>query len=1403
MAALADAVRATPLERWTAADPYLALLVHRAVLDARAAADDARARRAAHRARAALARARRARRGGGGRRRADAQGARALARRRGRGPAARPRGAARRRPAALPALDLGARAHAARGRGGAADPRARTARRPAPARVHARGRASRGSTGRGPSWAARRRASCSATRSGCPTCCSRRARRGARRSRDGRVPAGVLAAAPADRAQPRGRALPPDDGGVADAVPVPAPARAVGGVRPRLGPRARRSSSRWSGIGPGRCASTSPDCRASGSRRPPSTGCGPATSSPTTCAPATGWPTGCARRACRARSCRAPRCRERRTSCCSASAPRRPTSSNRSARSTSRPRSPPTAAARRSGCSSGSAGAARRTPGLEAWRAGEPLPPGRAELGGVAGDGLSLDARPGGVLHRARGSERVAGDEEAPRCCSPSPSCSRRGPPGRTSCRTSARRCRPASAPYGVAAADFDGNGRPDVAAANGTRGQRLGLPARRRRAASPRSRPDLTGGRARATSPPATSTATASADLAVAGYADVATAATCASASRQRGFALEGGVLTGPAADSDRRRRPRRRRQDRPRLREPRGPDACTTRSATPPNTGFDDPGASCRRSAHKRAVARRRLHRRRPARHRGDELTTPASVDLWVQNDDGTFAFRPRRAVRCGRQRVSAWPSPTSTRTAASTSPSATTRTTRSCPARAGRRRASSRENAYAAGDGPIGRRDRATSTPTGGPTSPIANQAGKRVTVLLRTAAGFVHDPSSPILTNQAGDWASRPPTSTPTGASDMAVANFDSNTISILLNATPFPPPPPPPPSTSTRTTTACSGRPTATTTTRRSTRARSTSPATASTRTARDGDAPIPALKRTIAYKLGLRQRVHDLLRAEGQARAGGRPGPLRLQGQGLHAQEGEDQGQEERRARLPHQVREGRASSSPATRSRSGYTRRTRRQLPPLHDPLGQAAQADARCLPPGVDDAVKCSAAELRLPAPRASRARRVARRRSRAAGSCADARVRLLIAARRRARARRRVGRHARAAADADRARHDGRGRRGGDRRLHARARAGACRSPRGCGGAVGDRRARRRRASRSSRVAARCARVPDTLGAAARAARRSRRPARPRALVAALRLRSAAARLWVAAAVFGTAAGPALGGALTEAFDWRAIFVFGAPVAALAAAAAVACRARGRARPSRRPTPATSPPAGRAVARRCALAALAAVSAALTGVLFLLVLLLVSGWSMAPLARRGRGLGAAARRARRRARSAAPPATRAAAGCALVGGGVLALAVLPEATLALDHRAAGRSRASAWGSRCRRSRASCCPERTPRRGRRAALDPPRRHHGRARDPRADRGRAARRRGRPRRASAARRWSSTPGCRRSRRSSSPARSSPTSTPPTRATGCARALDAQARALRRRPRGGAASTRR
>ena len=81
-----------------------------------------------------------------------------------------------------------------------------------------------------------------------PDCCSPPARRGAPRSRDGRrggrpagrergsrLPARVVAAAAADRAEPGRRPLPPRHGGVADAVPLPAPARAVGRVPARVG----------------------------------------------------------------------------------------------------------------------------------------------------------------------------------------------------------------------------------------------------------------------------------------------------------------------------------------------------------------------------------------------------------------------------------------------------------------------------------------------------------------------------------------------------------------------------------------------------------------------------------------------------------------------------------------------------------------------------------------------------------------------------------------------------------------------------------------------------------------------------------------------------------------------------------------------------------------------------------------------------------------------------------------------------------------------------------------------------------------------------------------------------------------------------------------------------------------
>jgi MFS family permease len=148
----------------------------------------------------------------------------------------------------------------------------------------------------------------------------------------------------------------------------------------------------------------------------------------------------------------------------------------------------------------------------------------------------------------------------------------------------------------------------------------------------------------------------------------------------------------------------------------------------------------------------------------------------------------------------------------------------------------------------------------------------------------------------------------------------------------------------------------------------------------------------------------------------------------------------------------------------------------------------------------------------------------------------------------------------------------------------------------------------------------------------------------------------------RLWSAAAVVGFAAGPALGGVLTQLFDWRAIFVAQVPVAFAGAAAALASRSQ--------PEPASQEPAG-VTSTRGALAALALLSAALTAVLFLLVLLLVAGWNEEPLAAAVAVsvLPAAAlltRNARGNARM------RAATGCVLVAAGTLCLAFLPLASL-----------------------------------------------------------------------------------------------------------------------------------
>ncbi len=165
-------------------------------------------------------------------------------------------------------------------------------------------------------------------------------------------------------------------------------------------------------------------------------------------------------------------------------------------------------------------------------------------------------------------------------------------------------------------------------------------------------------------------------------------------------------------------------------------------------------------------------------------------------------------------------------------------------------------------------------------------------------------------------------------------------------------------------------------------------------------------------------------------------------------------------------------------------------------------------------------------------------------------------------------------------------------------------------------------------------------------------------------------ALRAGSARDRAWSAVAIAGAAAGPALGGALTQAFDWRAIFVAQAP---LALAAAAGCARASVLEPgAREPAQPKRGAIGAAPGGIGAALALGLVSAALTAVLFVLVFVLVAGWSVEPLAAAAAltvlplaGLTTLSVRA-------GDPRTRAAVGALLIAGGVAALAAMNTASL-----------------------------------------------------------------------------------------------------------------------------------
>ena len=144
------------------------------------------------------------------------------------------------------------------------------------------------------------------------------------------------------------------------------------------------------------------------------------------------------------------------------------------------------------------------------------------------------------------------------------------------------------------------------------------------------------------------------------------------------------------------------------------------------------------------------------------------------------------------------------------------------------------------------------------------------------------------------------------------------------------------------------------------------------------------------------------------------------------------------------------------------------------------------------------------------------------------------------------------------------------------------------------------------------------------------------------------------------WTIAGTFGATLGPAIGGVLTQVFDWRAIFVFQAPVGALALVTAVAAR---RSHVADERSSNLRPAVWGNVA-------IGLVFGALVGVLFLVVLLLISGWGYSPL-----GGAAIAMTLPLAALAARPVEARVArlvgvaAGTVLLALGLVALALLPS--------------------------------------------------------------------------------------------------------------------------------------
>ena len=147
--------------------------------------------------------------------------------------------------------------------------------------------------------------------------------------------------------------------------------------------------------------------------------------------------------------------------------------------------------------------------------------------------------------------------------------------------------------------------------------------------------------------------------------------------------------------------------------------------------------------------------------------------------------------------------------------------------------------------------------------------------------------------------------------------------------------------------------------------------------------------------------------------------------------------------------------------------------------------------------------------------------------------------------------------------------------------------------------------------------------------------------------------------AARSWAAAGIAGAALGPALGGLLTQVFSWQAIFIVQVPMALVPAVVIGFNGERSPVTPAGRPHLAAN-------------AALALLSAGLTAALFLIVLLLIEGWRLSPIAAAAvvSVLPAAAILAGPLERRLGTARVRAAAGTLVGAGGLAALGLMPAA-------------------------------------------------------------------------------------------------------------------------------------